>query len=207
MAQQVKAKRSTRTTTKFFWRITDGGEMFLQELANLREDGAERFRQRYAPSFDRLSRSELFRLRDELRALWTGGKEMPPSLARVWDEREAAGHGTTLDEFICNRWLHNSRGGLVIIFGEIQPDLNSPLALLAYCAHLYSRRMKICANSDCQASYFVARRADQLYCSTDCAAPAKRESKRRSARQHRDKWPSQRHNSKRSQSDDLATPH
>jgi hypothetical protein len=37
----------------------------------------------------------------------------------------------------------------------------------------------LCANAECPASYFFARRCSQKYCSEDCAAPAQREFKQR----------------------------
>lgn len=194
MTQRNGPKRSSSIARRFFWGIADQAGEFLRELANLREDGKNIrwFRQKYGPSFDNCEDSELLRLRDELRCLWTNGKEMPPSLVAVWDKERADATGTRLDEFICNYWLRKSQGGLVILFGEIQPDVQRPLALLAYCAHLCHNRMRVCANPDCPAPYFVAGRRDQRFCSPICAAPAKREAKLRSWRKHKGEWPSQR---------------
>ena len=188
--RQKRAKRSSSAGSQIFWGISDHAPEFLQELANLREDGIVRFQQKYAPSFDRCEKSEILKLREELRALWTGGKHMPATLAAVWDEKRAP--GTPLGEFICNRWLRACRGGLVILMGEIQPDFEAPLALLAYCAHLCMNRMRVCGNEDCPAPYFVAERRDQRFCSSACAAPSKRAAKLRSWRKHKDQWPSQR---------------
>jgi len=200
MTRQKPPKRSRSIASRFFWRIAEGAGDFLREMANLREDGVSRFQQKYEPSFDHYGESEILELRDELRALWTGGKEMPPELAAVWDAKRAAATGTLLGEFICNRWLRASGGGLVILFGEIQPDLHAPLGLLAYCAHLYGNRMHVRRNGDCPAPYFVAGRRDQQFCSAECAAPAKRAAKLRSWRKHKDKWPSQRKRAKHGKS-------
>jgi hypothetical protein len=189
--QRNRSKRSSATEARFFWQIARGAAEFLQEMANLREDGVRRFEQKYAPSFDRYDTPKLLELRDELRALWTNGKQMPPSLNAVWDNEKAAATGILLNEFICNRWLRASGGGLVVLMGEIQPDINSPLALLAYCAHLRSDKMKVCANEDCPSPYFIGRRG-QRYCSSKCAGPAKRAAKLRSWHEHKNKWPSQR---------------
>jgi hypothetical protein len=197
MAHPNAPKRSSSIAPRFFWRIADGAEDFLQELANLREGGIARFEQKYEPSFNHYAKPELFKLRDELRALWTDGEQIPAGLSAVWDEEHAAATATPLREFICNRWLRASRGGLVIMMCEIQPDIYAPLALLAYCAHLCINRMRVCDNGDCPAPYFVAGRRDQRFCSAACAAPTKRAAKLRSWRKHKYEWPSQTKRAKR----------
>jgi hypothetical protein len=196
MTLRIAPKRSSSIASRFFWRIAKGGEVFLQELANLREDGTARFKQKYEETFNHHTEAELLNFRDELRALWTDGKVMPARLAAIWNEKTAAATGTPLDEFICNRWLRASRGGLVIMMGEIQPDIGAPLALLAYCAHLYVKKMRVCGNRDCPAPYFVAVRRDQRFCSSVCAAPSKLAAKVRSWHKHKDKWVSQKKRAK-----------
>jgi hypothetical protein len=195
-AQRNGAKESSRVASRFFWRIAEGAGDFLREMANLRDDGIVRFQQRYDPYFNRYEKSELLQLRDELRALWTGGKQMPETIAADWDEDLAAASGTLLEEWICNRWLRRNRGGLVILFGDIQADPYVLPALLAYSAHLCRKRMQVCLNGDCPAPYFVASRRDQRYCSHECAAPAMRAAKRRSWHRHKGQWLKQRKRTK-----------
>lgn len=194
--QGNEAKQSSRVASHFFWQIAEGAGDFLREMANLRDDGVARFQQRYDPFFNRYEKSELLQLRDELRALWTGGKKMPETLAADWDEDLAAASGTLLEEWICNRWLRRTRGGLVIFFGAIQADPYALPALLAYSAYLCGKRMRVCLNGDCPAPYFVAGRRDQRYCSTECAAPAKLAAKRRSWHRHKRQWLKQRKRAK-----------
>lgn len=196
--QRDVAKRSSRVQSRLFWRIADGAGDFLREMANLRDDnnGIARFQERYQPFFLSYEKPELLRLRDELRALWTGGKQMPTELAAVWDEEYAAGTGTLLEEFVCNRWLRGTRGGLVILMGEIQPDPYALPALLAYSVHLSSDRMRVCRNRDCPAPYFVAGRRDQRFCSIECATPAKRAAKLRSWHRNKRKWSNRRKRAK-----------
>ena len=204
--RQQYTKRSSRVARDFLWRLTSHAPRLLREISNLREDGIGRFQQRYAPLFDRYNKPELVRLRDELRALWTNGKQMAMPISMAWNEfsrrlkedreREPEKLGTvTLQEFICGRWLEQAHGGIIVFWEgrkrEIGPDPYELPALLAYCSLLCSDKMRTCRNPDCPARYFVAGRRDQRYCSAECAAPAKREAKLRSWRKHRQKWPSQ----------------
>jgi hypothetical protein len=212
--QQNPTKRSSRAPTPRWGlrHLPFHAPELLREVANLREDGIDRFRQKGSPCFDRYGKQELIRLRDELRALWTRGKEMPSPLAIAWKqalsdlekERERAPQqfgNLTLQEFICNQWLNRAEhGGLLITWEgrkrEIAPDPYELPALLAYCAYLFGDKLRVCRNPDCPAAYFVAQRRDQKYCSAECAAPSKRAAKLHSWYEHKDKWPSQRKRAK-----------
>jgi hypothetical protein len=55
-----------------------------------------------------------------------------------------------------------------------------------------SDRMRRCANFECPAPYFIARRLTQKYCADACAQPAQKESKRRWWREHGSDWRSRR---------------
>jgi hypothetical protein len=202
--QRKQGEASSRVASRFFWRIARGAPVFLREVANLRNDGFKRFRRRYSPFFDRYKDTELYCLRDELRAVWTGGKQKSPLVAIAWKKhlRSEPDSPLTIQELFCNRWLHRAHGGLLIFWDKRQrfigPDPYELPALLAYSSHLCGDRLRVCRNRNCQARYFVAARRDQFYCSQDCAAPAIRESKRRSWDQHKGKWPSQRRRKKSS---------
>ena len=194
--QRNPAKRSSRFVRRFVRSFADKhAPIFLREVANLREDGIARFQRRYHPDFDRYEKSELFQLRDELRALWTHGKQLPESIASVWDEDRADETGTLLEDFICNLWLRRGRG-LLVRWGEILPT-DEPPALLAFASVFWHSQMRVCRNPDCPARYFIAGRHDQKYCSDVCAAPAKRAAKLRSWHKNKRKWPSQRAKSSR----------
>ena len=49
-------------------------------------------------------------------------------------------------------------------------------------------RARYCANPDCTAPYFLAKRRSQKYCSDACSKPAQREFKRRWWDEHRESW-------------------
>lgn len=190
-AQLRVTKRSSRFVRSFLRSFADKeAPAFLREMANLREDGIARFRRKYGPVLDRSEKPGLFQLRDELRALWTSGKQMPESIASVWDEERADATGTLLEDFICNRWLRFAEQGLLVRWGEILPSDELP-ALLAFASVFWHSHMRVCRNPDCPAPYFIAGRRDQKYCSDGCAAPAKRAAKLLSWHRHKRKWPSQ----------------
>jgi hypothetical protein len=187
--QQKDAKDSNRTARRFFWRIAGHAAIFLREMANLREDGIERF-QRHYENFNHYDVRHLIDWRDELRALWTRGKYTTPALQEHWRRQPP---GLTLQERICNGWLNSSEHGGLLVFWDrrerfIGPDPYELPALLAYCAFLCGDRMRVCRNRDCPAPYFVAGRKDQLYCSGACAAPATRAAKLRSWHRHKGEW-------------------
>lgn len=193
--QQGLVKRSSRVRRAFrdflLTHFDGQAPVLLREVANLHEDGVVRFERRYAPHFDRYTKSELFHLRDELRTLWTRGKHMPDVVATVWDEKQAAATGTSLEQFICNAWLSRVRRGFQMnLWGEIEPDPSELSAWLAYAFVLCGDRMRMCRNRDCPAPYFVAGRRDQRYCSAECAAPAKLAAKRRCWHLHKREWTS-----------------
>jgi hypothetical protein len=209
--QQNVAKRSSRVARRFFWRFAGHAPVLLREAANLRDDGISRFQQQYSPFFDRYQKADLLHLRDELRALWTVGRRMTPGVALAWKQalrdlekqRERAPQefgNLTLQEFICGGWLRRAHGGQVVFWEgrkrEISPDPYELPALLAYSAYLCGDKLRVCRNRDCPAPYFVAGRRDQLYCTAECAAPAKRAAKLRSWHRHKRKWPSQRKRAK-----------
>src|SRR5215469_769980 len=216
VAQQSFSKRSSRVARDFLRSLTRDAPTLLREVANLREDGITRFKKLYPPFFERYYGQELLLLRDQLRALWTNGKQMAMHVSIAWNEfsrrlkedreREPDKFGTvTLQEFICNLWLNRApHGGIGVLWEgrkrEIRPDPYELPALLAYCSLLNGDRLRVCRNRDCQAPYFVVSRRDQRYCSAECAAPSKRAAKRRSWHKHKQTWPSQRKRAKHSDS-------
>ena len=205
MREDTQRNRTKRSS--FLRQLSKHAPELLREAANLREDGIGRFRQHYAPYFNHYEEQELLLLRDELRALWTHGRKMPQPLSIAWKqlshdlEREPEKYDPlTLREFICTRWLGRTHGGILVYWQgrtrQLEPDPFELPALLTYCSLLCGDMLRVCRNRDCPAPYFVASRRDQRYCSTECAAPAKRAAKLRSWHKHKRKWPSQRKRAK-----------
>ena len=194
--RQKQGEMSSQVACRFFWRIARGAPGFLREVANLRNDGLKRFRKRYSPFFDRYKDFEFVYTIDELRAVWTSGREKSTPVQIAWEKHLQSDPDSTLtvQELFCNRWLRLAKGGLLIFWDEqkreIGPDFYELPALLAYCCYLCGDRLRVCQNRTCPARYFVAGRRDQLYCSPDCAVPATRESKLRSWHRHKREWAS-----------------
>jgi hypothetical protein len=59
---------------------------------------------------------------------------------------------------------------------DTQKELNVALALIQ--ALKVADRMRVCTGPECHTPFFLARNRNQKFCSTPCAAPSRRESKR-----------------------------
>ena len=97
-----------------------------------------------------------------------------------------------LEEYICEHWLHLEKGrGWVIRWRAdqkgVMPRRSTLPAVLIFGCLTYADRLTFCRNQECPASYFLAKRRDQKYCSDICATPAKRAAKRDWWSKHRGK--------------------
>lgn len=181
----------------------------LLQLANMPDSGGVRFRGLYSkhpPLYQRYSDRELLKMRDELRLVWEADAEpgKPPDL-RLFRSYVEGSHMDSLQQgiaegpreapvqkVICDMWLRRERQPVAVIWTKqarkIMPvDECLPAVLAWSCVH-YAGNLKICQNPDCETPYFISKRKDQKYCSGQCAAPAKREAKRRWWRTHRSKF-------------------
>lgn len=182
----------------------------LVELVNLRDDTAdfERFCTRW-PELAYLSDDApeshpiegtglptkfwlLYERRAYLRDLWKGDpwalrrfllpNEQPEELRQegievVWD------HGAQI-------LLDWERGAIVYA-----PE--TPFQWAIYTLFRQSALAKVCANPDCPARYFIARKATQRYCSDKCAEVFQKEWKRKWWAEHGSQWRRSRKKAKR----------
>jgi hypothetical protein len=186
------------------------------ELANMADSGVKHFRFLYdsAPTrYLRYSDEDLLRLRDELRVMWEfeGGRKKSigslqvrsflggPRAERLWRRLERV-PDEPVPKVVCNYWLRSEKQPFEVIWTKqekkFRPRPQSLPAMLAWgCVH-YWDYLKFCANENCKYPYFIAGRMDQKYCSGKCAAPAKREAKRRWWSAHRSKLASKKEGSR-----------
>jgi hypothetical protein len=115
---------------------------------------------------------EILRLRNLLRDAWRGGPTAQQSIEELLGLRGPSGE------------ISVAPGLTVVMCGpsEISVSADWRRASIVYlprnefqaaCYALlrHSTLARFCANSDCPAPYFVARRATQRYCSPDCLKP------------------------------------
>lgn len=181
---------------------TGRAERFLKDLANLADDRAafESFESRHADflpaelrrpvefAVDQVSlalgvnlsheqrtklvglREQLCGLRRGLRALWTA----PDDWTRLWRAFRL--------------YQDMMQGGDHALLLTHDPP---PLTLFMQAVLFMLRqadRARRCANPDCPAPYFFAKRRGQRFCITECAVPAQHESKRRWWNEHGEEW-------------------
>jgi hypothetical protein len=179
----------------------------LYRLANMHDSGIHRFRADYtkeAPVYqrERYSDESLLNLRDELRLLWecdAAGKQLDLECCRAyapdWNSHRGREHAQALSNMmsqfeeatvqaaICNMWLRSEKQPVAVIWTKqkkaIAPVRQCLPAVLALGCVQHAGHLKVCSNKHCAVPYFISKRKDQKYCSDDCAAPAKREAKRR----------------------------
>lgn len=180
-------------------------ERFLVELANLRKDlGAiNRFIERYArfiPPFDQswlveFSAEEggplephvgsymwVFMLKHMLCSLWNE----PDLRQKEW--------GVFALRYILYRYEHDTfvnENPFKILLDPTKSYRIPPASPFEKAVtHLVKSadRARYCANPECPAPYFFAKRRNQRYCSEICAAPAQRELKRKWWAEHGEDW-------------------
>lgn len=171
----------------------------LKELANVRDDSAAfgrfasqfpgfvRVDERVGPAWASILRvsipsflppefAHMYRRREALRRIWCGDSEMlamlllpevPPEEASP-KEREAYIEKTDPE----GRAIELSKP-LPLTFdwqrSQITYEPQTEFQSALYALFRQSRLAKVCANPDCPAKYFIARRASQDYCSDGCA--------------------------------------
>lgn len=138
----------------------------LFELANLHDDGDERFwasrKSLWTQLFGRESKQRLIELRDQLR--------------RIWNQRVDVAEKNQ----ILMKWLEPIGDTPAIIarfeIGAMLPNPVNLRAMLAVAVIERVTKLAYCHNPDCPAPHFVARRKNQKYCERgDCTAFAQRQ--------------------------------
>jgi hypothetical protein len=171
-------------------------EDLLYELANLHDDAVPKFRKKWDKVFKRYTRDELLARRDELKLLWTSHHaHLETVTAKSWNNvvfprvtpRTEALHSYwenaydgTLEQCICDHWISLERNGWRAVWTTKEKALKAnprslPSVLAWSCIN--TDRLGFCRNAKCGAPFFLARRADQLFCTTECAWPAQKAAK------------------------------
>ena len=142
-------------------------ETILTDLANLHDEGHERFWLRIGGMgklFEHESRDELTRLREELRKVWKPQTKI--------SEKDR----------ILIHWLQpggpSRRPAIVARFekGAILPNPFNLRAMLAVAVLDRTTKLAQCHNPDCPVPFFVGRRKNQKYCERgDCTTYAQRQ--------------------------------
>ncbi len=160
----------------------------LSDLANLRDDGIRWFGQRWGDRVRAELEEDIFALRDELRAIWK--KEDVTFAERILDSwlawRPSMRHWKRYQRMGDLRPIAENRTNYVafhcsIESGLLVPDFGSFRAMLIQGVLEHWPHFKRCANRDCAAPYFIAKRSDQTICNSE---PCKAEKQR----QHALKW-------------------
>jgi hypothetical protein len=133
--------------------------------------------------------------------VWQGGIEdfvqTQERIREVWEgkrdggEAVALGLGLVRDHSDCDSkvvpevdWKHST----MRILGK---DLNAYMWLLLL---ENSKRLCVCENvgTDCQHPYFIQKKPNQRFCSSECAVPSQREFKRKWWGEHGEQWRNER---------------
>ena len=111
----------------------------------------------------------------------------------LYDEWVEIGEGLLgpLEQHICNHWLILKGVRFEVEWSEnrkavVATGRTLPPNLVRACVQV-AKRFGYCRNLQCAAPYFLASRRDQLYCSSDCAWPAKKAAKLKWWHAHRGK--------------------
>lgn len=131
---------------------------------------------------------------------WEDGTPFDVDTARAnwlemdWLESGAYTAGIVIQEHICRYWINLEGGkGWDVVWKKGEKRIKSspnnlPKILLLTCIRL-GDRFSYCHNPECSAPYFLAKRKDQVYCSTDCSAYGQRASKLKWWHEHKGKLP------------------
>jgi hypothetical protein len=174
----------------------------LSDLANMLDSGASHFRKGWKKLYQDYADAKLLKLRDELRLLWSEHipvelkeddtlanpvpdlSDQAEDLREEWQWRQSGSQvgWEPLQQYVCEQWLKAAgTAGLLVDWEQqrLRPDPKClPLVLVWGCLKARDR-FAYCANPECPAPFFIAKRSDQKYCSEMCATPAKREAKLR----------------------------
>jgi len=145
-------------------------QALLRTIANIHQDAFDTLSgTKWRGQFGLILDWQVSNLQDDLRTLWC------PDTPIVLKE-------ATLKDWLREEISFNVfRGKKYFPFtpslhrGEILPDPRNLTLTLAFAVLRFHRRMKMCANKECPAPYFIAKRKDQKYCERgDCTAEAHR---------------------------------
>jgi hypothetical protein len=139
---------------------------------------------------DAFAQSPFFRFRDRLRQVWSGGDTngvVLTELLSLFDQPET----NELEDPEClirKRWriLPDWRRG------TLQYRARHAFERACYLLLENSRRVKVCARAECPTPFFIAGRATQRYCSTDCADAMQDEWRNKWWREKGNDWRKQR---------------
>ena len=196
--QAKRRKRSSGDPTQVRFDVP----RLLTDLANMPDDGFDRFRKQWKKLYQDYTDAQLRRARDELRLLWSehvpvelkedGSLRHPfPALSNhaqemyehwQWEQSGANPTGEPLQQHICASWVRDAgQAGTVVDWENrrLRPNAQClPMVLVWGCLQA-ADRLAYCHNPGCAAPFFIGKREAQKYCSDACAAPAKREAKLR----------------------------
>jgi len=182
----------------------------LIDLANSRgAKGVHWFWQKWKEVFRPEATDDLIELGNDLRRIWNfyGGEESandgddPTRILSSWlvwrpkpEQLESYRNWRRLDQDVEKRLgLHPHAYEYTPFFcsiptGNLVPDPNCLRAMLIKGVFEHWRHFSYCANADCQAPYFVAKRVDQTVCDAEiCKAERQREHARKWWNQNRAK--------------------
>jgi hypothetical protein len=126
----------------------------LLEVANLHDDGWQRFFRKWMPS---LSEKSVFTMRDDLRAIWerkVAEEQVTSVLTRwlVWTTKSYP------PQYAVFPWIPDIRTGRLLPNPRDLP-VRLVMAVLEHYPNLFK-----CANPECVVPYFIAKRKSQRFC-------------------------------------------
>src|SRR6266566_8944968 len=148
MASKTSSRLITREVERSMYRHR---KRLLLELANLRDDGIERFRKLNASRFPYEPDSFLLNCRDRLRKAWPAPQEEKQDFVDDLVHHSAIKHG--ISGFIAP-----------ISAGRLTAAPQHFLSQLAVAILENWRSFAICRNPECETRYFLAKRGTQKYC-------------------------------------------
>ena len=162
-------------------------QRLLLDLTNMRNDGLEWFQWRWQFKIRPERDKDISRLRNELRAVWKDprGDDAYNILMKWLAWRPSREH---LRVYKNTPWIiqwvnpkHYVPFYCDVEAARLVPDWGTVRAMLIQGVFEHWRNFKICANADCAAPYFVAKRKDQTVCDAEICKAEKQ-------RQHALKW-------------------
>ena len=159
----------------------------LNDLANTKPDRIQWFRDRWNGRIREESSSDISELAKELRYVWTRPltHQAETVLDRwlAWRPTPAAFKAymvSGIERPNADRARDYLPFGCSLGAGRLVPDWVSLRAMLIQGVFEHWKNFKICANSDCVAPYFIAKRQDQTVCDAEiCKAERQREHMRK----------------------------
>lgn len=156
----------------------------LREFVNLRDrDAAARFIRRYGVPRPEYGEDECLWARDLFRKIW----ERKHTDEKIEEQLE----------LLLGIYIHRKGSKEYYERPALRVDWNRRsirtvprdlLDLIVVTLLVNAKRLRLCANQECPARYFVARRTDQRYCPGDCAQLAQREHKQAWWAKHGKQW-------------------